>query len=59
MKQILPDTIPKHMKDENVIGNGQYGFINRISCGTNLIDFYNKVIGLMNGGRAVDVVDFS
>ncbi|PKU40958.1 rna-directed dna polymerase from mobile element jockey- hypothetical protein [Limosa lapponica baueri] len=49
------------MKEAQVIGPSQHGFMRGRSCFTNLIPFYDTVTRLVDEGKAVDVVhlDFS
>ncbi|KAK4830696.1 LOW QUALITY PROTEIN: hypothetical protein QYF61_012865 [Mycteria americana] len=51
----------RHVQDNQVIRASQHGFMKGRSCLTNLISFYDKVICLVDEGKAVDVVylDFS
>ncbi|KAK4826109.1 hypothetical protein QYF61_005247 [Mycteria americana] len=52
----LLETISKYLKNRKVSGSSQHGFTKGKSCLTNLITFYNEVTGLVDQGRAVDVV---
>ncbi|KAK4822040.1 hypothetical protein QYF61_006953 [Mycteria americana] len=60
-EQIILSAITRHVQDNQVIRPSQHGFRKGRSCLTNLISFYDKVIRLMDEGKAVDVVylDFS
>lgn len=40
MEQLVPETTPRHMEDQKVIGRGQHGFMKRKWCLANLIAFY-------------------
>ncbi|GAB0176423.1 mitochondrial enolase superfamily member 1 [Grus japonensis] len=61
MEQITLNAITWHVQDNQVIRPSQHGFMKGRSCLTNLISFYDKVIHLVDEGKAVDVVysDFS
>ncbi|GAB0186710.1 hypothetical protein GRJ2_001136300 [Grus japonensis] len=61
MEQIILSVITQHGQDNKAIRNSKHGFVKGRSCLTNLISFYDKVIRLVDEGKAVDVVylDFS
>ncbi|GAB0175853.1 mitochondrial enolase superfamily member 1 [Grus japonensis] len=61
MEQIILSAITWHMQDNQVIQPSQHGFMKGRSYLTNLISFYDKVICLVDEGKAVAVVylDFS
>ncbi|PKU49547.1 rna-directed dna polymerase from mobile element jockey-like [Limosa lapponica baueri] len=61
MEQIILSAIMQCMKEAQVTGPSQHGFMRGRSCLTNLISFYDKVTRLVDEGKAVDVVylDFS
>ncbi|CAM4674736.1 unnamed protein product [Lepidochelys kempii] len=56
MEQILKESILKHLEDRKVIKNSQHRFTKGKSCLTNLIVFYDKIIGSVNEGKAVDML---
>ena len=56
MKQLIIGTISRHMKDKKVIRNSQHGFTKGNACLTNLITFDDKMTGLVDEGRAMDIV---
>ncbi|KAK4824064.1 hypothetical protein QYF61_009915 [Mycteria americana] len=56
MEQLILETIARHMKDKKLIRKSQHGFTKGKSCLTNLITFYDEMTGLVDQGRAVDVV---
>ncbi|GAB0197859.1 mitochondrial enolase superfamily member 1 [Grus japonensis] len=53
MEQIISSAITRHVQDNQVIRPSQRGFMKGRS---NLISFYDKVIHLVDEGKAVDVV---
>jgi len=59
MEQLIPEIISRHMKDNKVIRSSQHGFT--MACLTNFITIYNEITGLVDEGKAVDIVylDFS
>ncbi|CAM4583584.1 unnamed protein product [Lepidochelys kempii] len=61
MKQVLKESILKHLEERKVIRNSQHGFTKVKSCLTNLIAFYDEITGSVDEGKAVDVMflDFS
>uniref|UniRef100_A0A8B9U471 Reverse transcriptase domain-containing protein n=1 Tax=Anas zonorhyncha TaxID=75864 RepID=A0A8B9U471_9AVES len=61
MEQIILSVITRHLEGNQVICPSQHGFMKGRSCLTNLISFYDKVMHLVDEGKAVDVVylDFS
>ncbi|CAM4466408.1 unnamed protein product, partial [Lepidochelys kempii] len=61
MKQVLKESILKHLEERKVIRNSLHGFTKGKSCLTNLIAFYNEITGSVDEGEAVNVLflDFS
>lgn len=49
MEQIHLETISKHLKDHEVTGSSQQGFMDGESCLTYLTSFSKKMAGLMRG----------
>jgi len=60
MEQFVLDAISKQLEEKKVISS-QHGFTKRKSCLTNLIASYDSSTGLVDVGRAVNVIylDFS
>jgi len=59
MEQPFLETISMHMNDKKVIRSSLYGSTEGKSCLISLlIPFYNEMTGLVDEGRAVDIVYF-
>lgn len=54
MEQVMLKTVSEHIKDKKVIGSNQHGFMKGKTCVTDLTDFYNKIICLVEKGRVGD-----
>ncbi|KAK4823788.1 hypothetical protein QYF61_006510 [Mycteria americana] len=61
MKQLIMGTVSRHMKDTKVIRSSEHGFTKGKAGLTNLRTFYNKMTGLVDERRTIDIVylDFS
>lgn len=56
MEQLILDTTSRHMKNKKVIRRSQHGFTKGKSQLINFINFYNEITGLVDEGKAVDIV---
>ncbi|GAB0206675.1 mitochondrial enolase superfamily member 1 [Grus japonensis] len=56
MEYLILETISRHMKDKKITRSSHHGFTKGKSCLTNLITFYDEMSGLVDEGRAVDIV---
>jgi len=54
MEQLILGPISRPIKDKKIIRSSQHGFIK--SCMIKLIKFYDEMVGLVEEGRAVDIV---
>ena len=59
MKQLILETISKHIKDKNVTGSSQRTFMKGKSHLTNLLAFYDELTGVVDKGRAVNVLSLN
>ena len=55
MESILRDKLVYYL-EKNIIKHSQHGFRNKISCLTNLLDFFNEVYSLYDNMKAVDII---
>jgi hypothetical protein len=46
----------EHMENNNLIEDSQHGFVRGRSCATNLIEFFDYVTSIVDGGGAADAV---
>lgn len=55
MEQILPEIVPRHIKNKDVTGDSQCDFTKSNLYLTNLLVFYDRVTALMDDGRVTDI----
>lgn len=56
MERIIKEELVRHLENNNLILDSQHGFRNKKSCLTNLLEFSEKVAGIIDEGDPVDVV---
>lgn len=56
LERIIKRRIIEHLAKNNIIGKSQHGFVNKRSCLTNLLEFFEEVYTNLDKGKAVDVV---
>jgi hypothetical protein len=56
MESILRDDMMAHLLDKNLIKESQHGFMTGRSCGSNLLEFLEKVTKVLDEGQPFDVI---
>ena len=56
LESILRDKINNHLKQHSLIADSQHGFSSGLSCQTNLLTFFDKIVDNMDQGNTVDVI---
>lgn len=56
MKQIISETLFRHVKDRKVTRSSEHEFMKVKSCIRNEIALYDDVIGMMNEEKTLDIV---
>ncbi len=56
LESILRDVLMEHLERNKLINQSQHGFMPKKSCGTNLLEFLEKVTREVDEGNPVDVI---
>ncbi len=56
LESILRDVLMAHLERNKLINQSQHGFMPKKSCGTNMLEFLEKVMREVDEGRPVDVI---
>ena len=56
MEKIIKEKITIHLESNNLISDSQHGFREKISCLSNLLDFFGRVIDIYDKTKAVDII---
>jgi hypothetical protein len=56
LESILRDVLMEHLERNKLINQSQHGFMPKKSCGTNLLEFLEKVTREVDEGKPVDVI---
>ena len=56
LETLIRDKVVKFLEKNGLINNSQFGFRNKRSCLTNLLDFFNYVYNVYDDCRSVDII---
>ncbi len=56
IETLIRDKVVTFLEDNGLINNSQFGFRNKRSCLTNLLDFFNYVYSVYDDCRSVDII---
>ncbi len=56
LESMLRDVLMEHLERNKLINQSQHGFMQKKSCGTNLLKFLEKVTREVDEGKPVDVI---
>ncbi len=56
LERLIKDRVMEHLLENNLIFNSQHGFMPNRSCTTNLLEFFETVSEVIDGGDPFDVV---
>ncbi len=56
LETLIRDKVVKFLEENGLINNSQFGFRNKRSCLTNLLDFFNYEYNVYDDCRSVDII---
>jgi Reverse transcriptase (RNA-dependent DNA polymerase) len=56
LESIIRDSIVEHLSTNGIIEESQHGFVAGRSCCTNLIEFFDKISGILDSGGKADAI---
>ena len=56
MESLVRDSIVDHLNLNDLLFHTQHGFINKRSCLTNLLEYFEKITELVDNGNCVDIL---
>ena len=56
LESVIKDEVVKHLDRFKLIKDSQHGFTKGRSCLTNLLEFFEEVTSILDGGKPVDVI---
>jgi hypothetical protein len=56
LESIICEKVNEFVEENKLITKNQHGFTRNRSCSTNLLEFYGKIYGEFDEGRAIDII---